>query len=448
MADYRSMLEHDLRLTGPAGFSLDDLARRRIRKGRIQRLGTAALALILAAAAIGLVVRGFDVDRAPRPAGLPTSPSAWSRYEPGPMRVDAITAGGPGLVAVGWDEQGAAGWTSPDGRTWTQVPQEELGSGSINDVTTGGPGLVAVGTNDNELRRVAGEQAEGPTHPVVWTSEDGRSWTRHPDDPVFRDALFANAVTSGGPGVVAVGAHNKAWFSSDGMTWELAEVPPVPEGVYPGDDGRHPQVYLEQVAASDHRFVAVGTALMNDADLSQVPIMWTSLDGRSWTDVPVDPEVFPRGADIAAITHGANGFVAVGNLNQGHQPMAWSSADGLRWHRASDQEAFASRVGLRGRSSTVSSVAASQRGYVAVGADGLCSSGAECPSEAAIWTSTDGESWVRVSPGDVFRIGSPDPESQGSYASRVIAWGSRFVVEGEYDGRGAIWMSHAGTEEE
>lgn len=453
MTDYRSVLEHDLRLAGPAGFSLHDLARRRKRKRRNQRLGTAALALVLAAAAIGVLVRTFGVDQAPRPAGLPTTPNAWSRYPLGPMRVDAITAGGPGLVAVGWDEQGAAVWTSSNGRTWSQVPGEQLGPGTINHVTAGGPGLVAVGTTDNELLRIAGDQPDRPSHAVVWTSEDGRTWTRLPEDPVFRSAeIGPSAITAGGPGLVAVGP-NEAWFSSDGITWDQAAVPPVPADVYPGDDGRSPQIYLTDVAASDGRLVAIGTAMLDIAspDETWVPIIWASVDGTSWTDVSLDAEVFPRGSNIAEVTHGPNGYVAVGSLEQGtqDQPAVWTSADGMRWHRvSSDQEAFDTRVLLPGRSSAIRSVAASERGYVAAGADGHCSHGGACRSrEAAVWTSKDGEAWVRVSPGDVFRVVSSGPDSgdQGSYASRVVAWGSRFVVEGGYDRRDAIWISHGRT---
>lgn len=444
MTDYRTLLEHDLRLVGPAGFSMHDLSRRRKSKRRNQRIGSAALALIVAAAAIGLLVRAFHLDEAPRPADLPITPGAWSRFPFDPDGVEAITAGGPGLVAVGAGERRAAVWTSSDGRTWTPVPGQELGPGSIMNVATGGPGLVAVGTSYNELASIGGH-ANGPFHAVVWTSEDGLTWSRLPNERVFRNALFASAVTSGGPGVVAVGAHNTAWFSSDGATWDLAAVPPVPEGVYPGDDGEHPQIYLTDVAAGNDRLVAVGWAMLNDN--SEVPVVWTSVDGMSWADVPLDPEVFPRGRDIADITHGPNGFVAVGSHNQGAPPTAWTSPDGLQWHRvASDQEAFVSHAPLPRTSFAMWSVAASESGYVAVGADGYCWRGAECPSaEAAIWTSTDGESWVRVSPGEVFKAVGPitSEPNHGAYAGRVVAWGSRFVVEGRYQGRGAIWISNS-----
>ena len=53
-----------------------------------------------------------------------------------------VTVGGPGLVAVGYDNAKLSVWTSDDGLTWNRIPQdqEELGGGEI--VTVGGPGLV------------------------------------------------------------------------------------------------------------------------------------------------------------------------------------------------------------------------------------------------------------------------------------------------------------------
>jgi hypothetical protein len=63
----------------------------------------------------------------------------------------------------------AAVWTSTDGATWSRVPpQPEVLGGpdfqAMGAVTAGGPGLVAVGESD-----------QGPT---VWTSTDGIMWSR------------------------------------------------------------------------------------------------------------------------------------------------------------------------------------------------------------------------------------------------------------------------------
>jgi hypothetical protein len=152
-----------------------------------------------------------------------------------------VTAGGPGLVAVGRDgpvadgEGDAAVWTSLDGFTWSRVPHDEdvfggQGEQRIVSVTAGGSGLVAVGFD-----RPA-EQGEG--NAVVWTSPDGFTWSRVPhDEDVFAtsgEQYPAGAheermlsVTAGGPGLVAAGFDSvddcgwdsAVWTSPDGLTW-------------------------------------------------------------------------------------------------------------------------------------------------------------------------------------------------------------------------------------
>jgi hypothetical protein len=109
--------------------------------------------------------------------------------------MSSVTAGGPGLVAVGSDghpdAENAVVWTSPDGVTWSRVPHNEVvfgGGAEMSSVTVGGPGLVAVG---------------GAT---VWTSPDGITWSRAPHNgAVFGGEVEMRSVTAGGPGLVAVG---------------------------------------------------------------------------------------------------------------------------------------------------------------------------------------------------------------------------------------------------
>ena len=113
----------------------------------------------------------------------------------------AVTTGGPGLVAVGADYwpsnlSETPVWTSPDGIIWTRVPNDEevFGGGAwITSVTAGGPGLIAVG----------GMNGLGTDEEAVWTSVDGITWSRVPDD----DALFGSRVfrVIDRPGFVAVG---------------------------------------------------------------------------------------------------------------------------------------------------------------------------------------------------------------------------------------------------
>ncbi len=145
---------------------------------------------------------------------------AWTTPGDFDQQVNAVAAGGPGFVAVGETYPGeAAVWISRDGTTWEQITDDAFrGAGDLEmyDVVAAGPGLVAVGLE---------ETADGYDG-VVWTSRDGRSWTRV-EDP---DGVFAGPgsqqirhVVAGGPGLVAVGVEEYAsevvWTSPDGLTW-------------------------------------------------------------------------------------------------------------------------------------------------------------------------------------------------------------------------------------
>jgi len=81
---------------------------------------------------------------------------------PDNQAMNAVVAGGPGLVAVGYDgpvgDGDAAVWTSPDGVTWTRIPHDDTIFGGpdiqgMAGVAAGGPGLVAVGYDDSRSGR-------------------------------------------------------------------------------------------------------------------------------------------------------------------------------------------------------------------------------------------------------------------------------------------------------
>ena len=151
------------------------------------------------------------------------------------QRMTSVTAVGPGLVAVGVVGNGggahAAVWTSPDGVSWSRVPHDEAAFGGVDDkwmesVTAGGPGLVAVGV-------VGGGEGEGDA--AVWTSVDGVAWSRVPhDEAVFGGAAMSDVI-AGGPGLVAVGGSAESdavvWTSVDGFTWSRV---PHDEAVFGG----------------------------------------------------------------------------------------------------------------------------------------------------------------------------------------------------------------------
>jgi len=164
--------------------------------------------------------------------------------------MSSVTAGGPGLVAVGQSDPNAAVWTSVDGITWSRVPYGETDFGVVivdgetvvgeTNVTVGGPGLVAVGVNFGEV--------------PVWTSIDGITWTPIPTDWRVFDGGVITSVTVGGPGLVAVGGR-RLYESADGITWTPTRLPDF------ADD-----VEIGSVAVGGPGLVAVGSVWLGDGD--------------------------------------------------------------------------------------------------------------------------------------------------------------------------------------
>ncbi|HSQ36387.1 MAG TPA: hypothetical protein VLS92_00670, partial [Acidimicrobiia bacterium] len=140
----------------------------------------------------------------------------------------SVAVGGPGLVAVGYDYSGgdwdAVAWTSADGLAWSRVAHDESVFGGVDgqemwSVAAGGPGLVAVGY----------DESDGDRDAAVWVSADGLAWSRVPhDETVFggTEEQEMAAVEASGSGFVAVGDDNSGgnwdaavWVSPDGLTW-------------------------------------------------------------------------------------------------------------------------------------------------------------------------------------------------------------------------------------
>ena len=285
----------------------------------------------------GLVAVGYFDEQPDLPVGVGgggdaavwTSPDgvAWSRVSqdeavfggPGHQWMSGVTIGGPGLVAVGWDESnGAAVWTSADGIVWSRVPPSDLLSSRLRDsgdsmtaVTAGGPGLVAVGSNN-----------VGDYHasiPAVWTSPDGINWSEVPDDTAFAGGSDGypriTSVTTGGPGLVAVGwidGHAAVWTSPDGVAWSRV---PHDDRIFGGS-----WTSMSDVIDVGSGLIAVGVSHGQAA-------VWTSPDGVAWSRVPHDealfgapisPDQLGQAADrglrygMAAVTAGPSGLVAVG----------------------------------------------------------------------------------------------------------------------------------------
>ena len=387
----------------------------------VPALGGAAVVVVAAALAMNWYVNRPDVGR------LPDTPDSWSQVliEAGPEAdgVISLAASPHGLLAVVSAEgDGPAQlFASTDGRTWTLVPADQhplLEAGG-----DGGHGYI-VGTDRGFLIVGVG----------VWASEDGYDWHVLADPSVDPDLLEGTmlAAAVGGPGYVAVGS-DKAWYSTDGSDWTLADVPPAPTEFFASHGFPAPTVDMRGVAVAGDKLVAWGIALSDTADAGlTVPVMWASGDGRTWANV-----LDPRDGELLEVGARPGGFVAVDDSNDGsageNEVVVRVSADGYAWERVDVlgpvwRDVDETPVGLG-----VSSIAASNAGFVAVGGlDPVCGLGSCQEGDVVIWTSADGRSWSRLADEERFARAA---------AFDVVAWRSHFVAGGRRDGQPVIWIS-------
>jgi hypothetical protein len=293
-----------------------------------------------AVAGAGVVAVGTDTAGGDSDAAVWISPDrvSWTRIPnddsvfggDGDQGMWAVTAADSGLIAVGFDGSGGdtdvAVWTSPEGLTWTRVAHDESVFGGDGDQwasdVAAGAGVVAVGS----------DSTDGYGDAAVWTSPDGVDWTRIANQSeVFggpgSEGMFG--VVMGGPGVVAVGYawfgmepyRAVVWTSPDGTTW--TRVPD--EFSLIGTDGK--ATFMYSLAASDGGVVAVG--IESSLGLEGDPAVWTSPDGVSWSRV-ADPSANlarPGPQAMAAVAVGPEGLVAVGRDGA----VGYSDTDAAVW---------------------------------------------------------------------------------------------------------------------
>jgi hypothetical protein len=333
----------------------------------------------------------------------------------------SVVAVGSGLVAVGRDgprfEADAAVWTSPDGLTWTRIPHDEAvfggdGYQAMTSVVAAGPGLVAVGY----------DSSGGDWDAAVWTSPDGVTWTRVPhDETVFGgdNSQVMVSVVAVGSGLVAVGNDRSGggwdaavWTSPDGVTWTRV---PHDEAIFGGNNDEQ----MVSVVAAGPGLVAIGIDGPGDEWDAAV---WTSPDGLTWTRVPHDEAVFGGDNDqvMFSVVAVGSGLVPVGYDSSGNEEDAavWTSPDGVTWARVPHDEAIFGG----NNDQQMGSVVAVGSGLVAVGSHRTGDD-----SDAAVWTSPDGLTWVRVPHDEAIFGGSRD-----QVMNAVAAWGPGLIAVG-YD---------------
>lgn len=324
------------------------------------------------------LVRYDGSDRTTLPWAGPVMQPAWA-----PAATPASPTPTPAPSPVGTTSP----TPEPLGTTWSDAQMPVVVGrplGTVEAVTAGGPGFVAVG------RGCIDTGGDLPTcEGVVWTSVDGTTWVRAPaQDPTETGAYFSSSgpeigmfdVAAGGPGIVVIGYAARPdmavtiWFSEDdGVSWERNAMEFA--GMF----------RVNAITWDGTRFVMVGEdrsewdgTLKGMAKATARAAVWISTDGYNFDRVPY-AEVFdvgdfldtmedPMTGGMTDVVMGPAGLVAVGSVctaePRGCVPMAWTSPDGITWERASamhaedDPREFASGLAV---------VAASDGGYVAAG---------------------------------------------------------------------------------
>ena len=246
--------------------------------------------------------------------------------------VYAAIAAGPGYVAVGDGNDDPKAWTSSDGRSWTRSeppPRPKGGSGvTMGDIIAGGPGLVAVGwqMGPNPCAGSApimlASNASNPVRAIAWTSTDGVRWTRAPDTSSFAIAAMTHLARIGST-IVAIGTTTRdctyrtlTWTSPDGVHWQSHSVPAF-------DDAT-----VQDVVSDGSGLVAVG--LSGCKEEKCIAQAWTSADGIAWTSAGA-AGLGPIG--VSSVASGARGLLAVGGQDSG-VGVTWTSSNGSPWLRA------------------------------------------------------------------------------------------------------------------
>lgn len=338
----------------------------------------------------------------------------------GDQVVNDVILSGARMVAVGSDgvvgTQDAAVWQAVGRTAWTRIRQDAFGGRGaqvMTDIAIGPSGLVAVGY----------EERGGDVDAAAWTTTDGRTWSRVPDDERILGGdgdQIVNGLESAGGRLVAVGSTGTGsneraavWISTDGAAWSR-----IDEHDMSGGTAR---TSMTSIDAGGSLIVAAGSGDSGD----HAPI-WTSTDGLTWSRVPDRSHVF-AGARLSDVAVDGPDVVAVGNI--GSDAAVWmSTRDGASWSRVPHDEFV------------FGGYAASRMNDVMFAGDAIVAGG------ATSWpTSPVGEVWISIDRATWSRVAHAGPMTSGSI-NAVTGVGERLVGVGavftQTSGRdGSVWIT-------
>jgi len=283
-----------------------------------------------------------------------------------------VVAGGRHTAPQGATRETYAGqiWVEADGG-WQAVDSKQLAEGRITDVVATKSGYAAVGVEDFGL--AAKRQYVGDKLPdgLVWTSPDGRKWTR------------VGATISKVPDEMLELIEDPSAAAATPITDILGSQPPETEEPAGGKGTRS----LDAAAPLGSGFIAVGVAYVDGV---ANPIAVVSPDGKAL-----------KGENPGAAGEGNRRFndvcvhdgtaLAVGSLGKdnAYDVLVRHRAEDGTWSKVADDGSF----GGAGNQQAYG-CAAGPDGFVIVGSDDRSGD-----TDARVWTSEDGLEWTRVESG-------------------------------------------------
>lgn len=251
----------------------------------------------------------------PLPSGSvpPISTAPWTglRLGPlkgGPLSASSVVAWSGGYLALGQPTgiSPLPAWVSRNGRSWVQLPTDTFPAASSTLAAPWADGIV-----------VAIESATGDR--TIWRSTDGVTWT---SSPLSQMRVARDSDLAGSPrGTVAVldGPPSRLSFTRDGAAWRTMSLP------------GSPALRVQGVAALADGFVAVGDAGANDAGRTpESPVAWWSADGVHWNLAAVQAHpgdgFYSAQAGRSGLVASSTTVGAVPGLGS-----FWTSPDGRSW---------------------------------------------------------------------------------------------------------------------
>jgi hypothetical protein len=306
-------------------------------------------------------------------------------------------------------------YRSADGVGWRLAAALTAPGGLSAGLVDGGPaGAVITGQAGRDL--------------IAFVSATGASWSRTPAFGLSPAESVSAVAVAGGHAVVTATVTGPQ-SRQPAISVVTAKAPVIQVNVAQIPGAFDPQLAVNDIAAADGTQVAVGSA-------NGYPAAWTSGDGgSSWIRAAgATPATFDRPGteQLTSVTHGAAGWLAVGDVTAGasQHPVVLASADGQRWQAADGEASFGAR-GL-----VTEQAAVGRGGYVIVG-EQVTASG----TLAAAWRSTNlagATAWQRAT------VEDPAWAAGSTQLQAVTATSTGFVAVGSAASQAAAWTSADG----